>query len=381
MTQSAECYEVLRALKERRNVLISGPPAAGKSHLLNEVAAAFVGAAAAPAASRNPVLTPGAKVPIPARPPAPIADATLQAVLPSSDRNDRRVFRTVFHQSSKHRDFLTGIAPDLSTPGAFKVTEGILYRASQHALSSNGASLLIIDEINRGPAVQVFGGAIVAIEGEKRLAPDGSKQSQTQFFELLDPATGSLKEYAFPHHLYILAAMNQADVSVEPLDVAFLRRWAPLSLRPSEKMLRSFLGLAADPQTLPDAPTTHGDVLEAATQAWAKINARIALGRGPEFQIGHGVLMSDPSAKPENLIDAQRFAVAGWNVIRAHIDEVFFGDIRGLAATLNALNKVASHPYELKEVSFADEPKQDLAGPSAVTVDNVYALLKAVAAE
>lgn len=85
MTQSAECYEVLRALKERRNVLISGPPAAGKSHLLNEVAEAFTGTPVAPAASRTPVLAPSARVPIPARPPAPTADPALQSVLPSLD--------------------------------------------------------------------------------------------------------------------------------------------------------------------------------------------------------------------------------------------------------------------------------------------------------
>lgn len=377
---SAECYEVLRALKERRNVLISGPPAAGKSYLLNEVAVAFEQAFASPTSSPSPVLTPGARVPIPAKPPNPVADPLLQQVFPSPDRKDRRVFRTVFHQSSKHREFLTGIAPDLQHPGAFKVTHGILYRASEHALSAEGASLLIIDEINRGPAVQVFGGAIVAIEGEKRLSPDGKRQPQTQYFEILDPASGEMKEYAFPHHLYILAAMNQADVSVEPLDVAFLRRWAPFGLRPNESVLRAFLGIAAQPQALADVPSAHADVFEAAVQAWTKVNARISLGRGPEFQIGHGVLMSDPAGKPADMKSALSFAAGAWSVVRAHVDEVFFGDIRGVAATLNALGKVAGHPYSLQESFFADEPKQELKGPTVVTGDNVYGLLKAVAA-
>ena len=36
--------------------------------------------------------------------------------------------------------------------------------------------------------MQVFGGAIVAIESDKRLASDGAKLAETQFFEMLDPS-------------------------------------------------------------------------------------------------------------------------------------------------------------------------------------------------
>jgi len=113
-------------------------------------------------------------------------------------------------------------------------------------------------------------------------------------FELLDPAKGDLVEYALPHHLYILAAMNQADISVEPLDVAFLRRWTPFRLDPSAKILRAHFAL--DPTQKGDLPAAAGavsDVYEATARAWDAINQRIRLGRGAEFQIGHGVLMAD----------------------------------------------------------------------------------------
>lgn len=375
---SDECIEVLRALSERRNVLISGPPATGKSRLLSEVARAFAAEEQATASDTVPILRPASRVPIPATPTSTI-DPALREVLPSPGHPDRKVFRTVFHQNSKYREFLTGLAPSLKNVGGFEVTAGTLYRASEHAKRPHAASLLIIDEINRGPAVQVFGGAIVAIEPEKRLGPDGTPQLATQYFELIDPSSGQLVEYAFSHHLYILAAMNQADVSVEPLDVAFLRRWAPYTLSPHEGVLRTYFGLPALRQALPPAPVAARDVYEALVQAWAKINARIALGRAREFQVGHGIIMTPSGTAPSNLDQALALAVLSWNGVRAHLNEVFFGDIRGLAVALNVTGENAQHPYTLQEVFFGDEPKQELRGPDAVTPGDIYKILSAVA--
>jgi len=259
----------------------------------------------------------------------------------------------------------------------FRVIEGTLYRASEYARTSVGASLLVIDEINRGPSAQVFGGSLVAIESDKRLSQTGSRTLETQFFEILDPQTGEIIEYALPFHLYILAAMNQADTSVEPLDVAFLRRWAPYRLEPNIALLRTYFGIARIEENLPDVPSSSQQVYEAAIRAWESVNRRIRIGRGPEFQIGHGVLMVGSSEA--SIDEALSFVAQAWEMIRAHIDEVFFGDIRGVAETLNVGNSSTGQLYTLEETLFADEPRLELIGPRSVKSDIVYRLLLAVA--
>lgn len=373
---SEDCKLALKLLARSRNVLVSGPPGTGKSKLLAEVALAFETAFGLAPSGGPPQLNPVGGIPIP-----PAAGVVKD--IPAPTKMDRKVFRTVFHQNSKYRDFVSGITPAVNKQAGapdFTVVKGTLYRASEHAKGANGAALLIIDEINRGPAVQVFGGAIVAIESDKRLASDGAKRAETQFFEMLDPASGEMIEYALPHDLYILAAMNQADASVEPLDVAFLRRWEPLRLEPNEAALRTFYGLnAMGASVLPNASDNVNDVLEASVRAWVAVNAQIALGRGPEFQIGHGVLMSDVKPQTLSLSEALGGLCVGWAKVRAHVEEVFFGDIRGIAATLNALDGPAFNPFKLTETTFADDLRFRLEGPTNFAEDNIYAALRAFA--
>ena len=339
--------------------------------LLGQVASLFERQTTAAA----PRYAPGASVPIPASSGMDLPGAMGKAT-------NRRVFRSVLHQSSKYREFLTGILPDLrndATAGKFRITQGTLYRASEFAKETGHAALVVIDEINRGPAVQVFGGAIVAIEADKRLDDSGEPTHSTHFFDLLDPEDGELIEYAFPPRLYLLAAMNQADVSVEPMDVAFLRRWSPIALEPSSQVLRGHFGVEdMQDADLPETPTKSEEVLEATVRAFEALNRRIALGRGPEFRIGHGMLMA-LHPRPPDLDGVLRHLATVWTLMKNHIDEVFFGDIRGSAIVLNADKGIAGNPYVLAETVFGDAPRAELKGPDTIPPEHIYPLMTALA--
>jgi 5-methylcytosine-specific restriction protein B len=354
--------EVLRKLRQHRLVLIAGPPGVGKSRLLAQVRAAFTSEVAAlpayqPTNHSDPF------------PPVMLAADEASDWFPSPERTDRAVFTTTFHPNYRYRDFMRGVAPKIGVGAGFMVTSGKMYKAALHALEDNGAALLIIDEINRGPAVQIFGDSIVAIESDKRRG-----QRNALPFQMLNDE-GEYEDFELPSDLYILAAMNQADTSVESLDVAFLRRWEPLRLDPDETVLRAHYGLESGALTLPDRPSTAHDVYAAAISAWVKVNERISLGRGPEFQIGHGIFpLSEES--PNEVDAALRFVADPWQRIRTHVDEVFFGNVSGVAAVLNAGS--VGNPVRLEEVPFGSMPALRLAGEAGA---DLYGLLRSVSAE
>lgn len=363
---SAQAMEVLRLLRNYHNVLISGAPATGKSRLLAEVRYWFAGAG-------SPAFTPTGPNAFPAG--QQVAGAT--DWLPSPARTDRKSWSITFHQGTKYRDFIGGLMPSTGKTGnSFVVTHGPLYHAAIHGTTKDGASLVIIDEINRGPAVAAFGDSITAIERDKRLGPDGKSTGMTYKFNVLD-GDGKLVEVALPHHLYLLAAMNEADTSVEPLDVAFRRRWEPYRLRVDEPILRTYFSLSAVKGDLRSAPQGSDDVYEALVQAWRVINERIELGRGAEFQIGHGILMEVPVANiPKDAQGALAFAAQAWTRLFAHIAEVFFGDSRGVANVLGARTEGTS--YKLIESYFADSLVTRLDGPDSPSQSEIYGILTTI---
>ena len=363
-----DAFDVLKNLQTKRNVLLMGAPGTGKSMIMNEVARAFEANAANP---QPPAHIPGAAVPIPAVP----AENTIGA-LPMMQRTHRKVFRTTLHQNSKYRDFLTGITPKVDGTDGYQISEGILYRANEFAKQPDSAALLIIDELNRGPAIEVFGGSIVTIEPDKRLGDDNTPTTKTQFFEIVSPETGDYIEYAFSPHLYILAALNQADVSVAPLDVAFMRRWMNMMLYPDYDPVYTKFGVnktSTPPAENPSVP----DIYHVAVKALETINRKISIGRGAEYQLGQGVFLST-NPKGDTVNDALDFVIDAWSMIYAHIEELFFGDPIAIGYILNADRE--DSPYSLTEVTFAGDTKFILSHGD-INRNTIYTLYRSVLEE
>ncbi len=360
-----DAHEILKDLQAKRNVLLMGAPGTGKSMLMNDVARLFEsGVDIAP----TPANYPGAAIPIPA-----IPEGDIIGRLPMMQRAHRKVFRTTLHQNSKYRDFLTGITPRFNGEEGYQISEGILYRANEFAKQPDSAALLIIDELNRGPAIEVFGGSIVTIEPDKRLSVDNTPAENTQFFEIISPTTGAYVEYAFSPHLYILAAMNQADVSVAPLDVAFMRRWMCVKLTPDYSPI--FEKYEIDETTTPptDNPSVK-DVIHVAVLALQSVNKKISIGRGPEYQLGQGVFLTT-LPQGSTLTDMLDYVTDAWTMIYAHIEELFFGEPIAMAHILNADSE--GSPYSLEEVSFAGESKFVLSH-SEINRNTIYALYRSL---
>ena len=352
---SPDARRVFDALRRSKNVLITGAPSTGKTHLLSHMARWFE---EDPGVEFDPE-------------DVPFLPAGASEWLPSPGRRLRKSFKMVFHPGTRHRHLLRGMEPTPEVSGAFRYSKGMLYLANEHALKKDGAALLIIDEINRGPAVESFGDTIVPLEADKRLGKDDQRRTESFPIQLPNEA-GELKDYYFSDHLYLLAAMNAADASVAPMDVAFLRRWAPVRIFPDPSVARVALGLSSNPSEDGDSQR----LLRALVNAWEQVNRRISRLRGSEYEIGHGVLIPEAGRDVTDFQSATSLVQERWSQIEQHVGELFFGDLRGEVA---ALGGYAEGIYRLEEGYIRTELTTEVIRPTPETSEEWITTLQAIA--
>lgn len=317
--------EVLSELASAKVVLIKGPPAVGKTLILTAIAEAFdigfenfVRLAEGTVEGHGPLLGYRIGGQFYRYPSVEVAKAK------------RSVVKTAFHMNTKNSDFVCGVRVAQSEQGTkFSWAPGPLFHAMD-AAAEGKASLIIIDEINRGPTSAIFGDALIAMDADKR---EGCPSAFPLTFADKNGKHG--KRYV-PDTLFIIAAMNEADLSVQAMDLALLRRFSPYDISPQEIVAQKLFNQATERD---DGRKDY----EQLVAAWAAINARISRLKGHTYQLGHGVFA--PVSVRET---AEEYAVRVWRRIDNHARELFFNDPSGAASALVADGLVfsANHPWK-----------------------------------
>ena len=196
---SIDCTKYISLLLEKKNLVLTGAPGTGKTHLAKEIA---------------------------------------------KQMNAKTRF-VQFHPSYDYTDFVEGLRPvlpgDTDKEVQFERRDGIFKRFCKEALNdlkiikSGQPYVFIIDEINRGEISKIFGELFFSIDPGYR----GEKgKVTTQYQELITDNLDEFKNgFYVPSNVYVIGTMNDIDRSVESMDFAIRRRFAWKEVTPEESAI------------------------------------------------------------------------------------------------------------------------------------------------
>ena len=170
---SEEDYDELRDLIEtRKNVILQGPPGVGKTYIAKKMAYSILG-----------------------------------------KKDSGKILNIQFHPNYSSDEFIEGFRPD--DIGIYKYRQGCFKEFCNIARNNKANKyFLLIDEINRGDVIKIFGDTFMLLEPDKR--------GKENYVEL--PA--SKERFYIPQNLYIIGTMNVADQEMSMSDYAVRRRFS-----------------------------------------------------------------------------------------------------------------------------------------------------------
>lgn len=170
---SEEEYDELRELIEnRKNVVLQGPPGVGKTYIAKKMAYSILG-----------------------------------------KKDSGKILSIQFHPNYSSDEFIEGFRPD--DIGIYKYRQGCFKEFCNTARNDkNNKYFLLIDEINRGDIIKIFGDTFMLLE------PD--KHGKENYVEL--PA--SKERFYIPDNVYIIGTMNMAEKEQSMADYAVRRRFS-----------------------------------------------------------------------------------------------------------------------------------------------------------
>jgi hypothetical protein len=322
---------VLDQLLASFNLLIYGPPGTGKTFVMQEVVRRFVALG-------------GEKL---------FVDTTAEhePVVESAGPNVK-VGWVTFHQSYSYEEFIVGLRPDPESEKllSLKPSPGILLELAEFARQPGNASLLVIDEINRGNVSRIFGEFITLLEVDKRLADDGAATERTVEVRLpyIKPGLqvtidvdGEAVEvpnpFTMPLRVYTLASMNSVDKSIAPLDSALRRRFQVVELAPDLRRMASRLDVdqtVFETASIPDPFASPSNVSALALLLLRQLNSGIGVYLGSEFMLGEWYLAELLDSNLD-VPGAEAVLAYVWNFkLFPQLTELFHGRTEQLASIL-----------------------------------------------